>query len=282
MKLLSLTALFFAAATSPNIFADSSVASPLARCETLEASAKQQTELRLPSSAILFRDANDIHSESGFYAESLQQVKGSVRTFLLDCQQSVSVEHVINRYRSLSKKAGYTQAFTCEQEHCGKKDGFRLFFSPRLNDDQNTQRYFLAKSGDNVRAIYAAEIDGQVRAYIVESNITSMASMPTNLIPFSMGNATLSESAKALIDTWVNRAYSSGKKISVSAYADASGSVDQNKTLTEQRAAAVKQYFIEKHQVAPEQIVAIATANLSRTLEGAQGRFVELKVHTEI
>ena len=82
------------------------------------------------------------------------------------------------------------------------------------------------------------------------SDLDDYVVQTTATVNFRVGSATLSPEAKASLDEVANTASTlKGYMIEVTGFASADGSVRANKTLSERRAQAVKDYLIENHNV---------------------------------
>ena len=112
--------------------------------------------------------------------------------------------------------------------------------------------------------------------------------VPQNVLAvnFKVGSATLSADSKAKLDELATKALNAkGYVLEVSGFADATGSVDRNRALSQRRADQVIRYLVENHQIPLRRIVTPygfgesnpVAENNSR--EGrAQNRRVEVKL----
>lgn len=248
-------------------------------CHVIDSATKKGSTLTLPAGEILYKEATSTTEASGFTASSVVTAIGKVQHHVLDCPSTLSSKAISEQLLSAMQLGGFDIAYTCQQTSCGKKDGFRLYLSPRLNDPTGTQHYVLAKRGEHYRAFYVAEIDHQPRLYTAEVIPASGASLG-NMVSFSVNSAEIDRSEMKKIDSWVTLNITDNAVISVTGYADASGTFARNQDLSKQRANNVKQYLMERHRISEDRISTIATANVSRTQNGLQGRLVELIAHT--
>ena len=105
-------------------------------------------------------------------------------------------------------------------------------------------------------------------------------------VNFRVGSSMLSTDSKAKLDELATKALNSkGYVLEVSGFADASGSVDRNRALSQRRADTVIRYLVENHQIPLRRIVTPygfgesnpVAENNSRTGR-AQNRRVEVKL----
>ncbi len=105
-------------------------------------------------------------------------------------------------------------------------------------------------------------------------------------VNFRPGSAVLSTQARAQLDQLATKAFSAkGYVIEVSGYADATGNVDVNRRLSQQRADSVVRYLAEQHRIPLRRIItpfgygqSQAIADNHTRAGRAQNRRVEVKV----
>ena len=236
----------------------------------------------MPVSPIVFAEA-DQNSASGFYAEKTIALTGRLISQIVDYPTGRSATEIFDLFVLSAAKLGYEVMYQCKAADCGKKDGYRAYFSPRLNDDEQTQHYLVVRKGNLYKSLYVAEIDGQPRGYFLDvrvgsANVDYVATQ--NLISFATGQALLSASAKTKVDRWVEQVKPKELTITVLGTADAVGGLSTNIKLAEDRANNVRAYLIAHHGMAAEKVVSLSAANLARPLTGERGRYVELIAHS--
>jgi outer membrane protein OmpA-like peptidoglycan-associated protein len=247
---------------------------------SVESSFKPLSDVMLPLSAIYYKEANEKNERSGFIADQSMVVTGSVRTYLIDYPRGTSSVQIVKRYTDTLALDGFTVLFNCAAAKCGKKDGYRLFFSNRLNDTTASQHYVVASRNGIYKALYLSDIDNQPRAFIV--NIVETNNKKTandNLIYFSTGVYELDAIAKASADKWILKLSKNTTSISVFGNADAEGGILKNVALAEKRAEAVKAYLLDKHVFSAEKIITLSAANVARPISSDRGKVVELMAH---
>jgi outer membrane protein OmpA-like peptidoglycan-associated protein len=118
------------------------------------------------------------------------------------------------------------------------------------------------------------------------SSLDDYVPQETAAILFRTGSAVLNPQSKAQLDDIARKAESArGYVIEISGYTDASGSVNTNRRLSQQRADAVVRYLVENHNIPLRRIItpfgygeAKAVAD-NRTRQGrAENRRVEVKI----
>jgi outer membrane protein OmpA-like peptidoglycan-associated protein len=108
----------------------------------------------------------------------------------------------------------------------------------------------------------------------------------STMVNFKVGSATLSQDAKMQLDQMAQGIQSAkGFVIEVTGYADATGSAEKNRVLSERRADAVRRYLVENHNVPLRRILQsygfgeLQAVAENTTREGrAQNRRVEVKL----
>jgi len=110
----------------------------------------------------------------------------------------------------------------------------------------------------------------------------------TIVVPFATGKFALGPQGKAVIDeaaAWVKTQNTKGWMVSVVGYADSTGRTAANKTLSEQRAKAVIDYMVSKHNLPMTRLIQPFGAGVDKpaatndTAEGrAQNRRVEINL----
>lgn len=245
----------------------------------IDIKSKNVTEIELPVSSVLFKEADQKNSESGFYAENVVRINGRFTYRVVDLPIGKSSQEVFQRFYNKARNSGYEVLFQCRQDACGKKDGYRVYLSKYLNDKDSTQLYLVVKKGDKYKTLYIADLDGQPRVFFLDALEQSQADNPNlvlNLILFPSGQSDLSSSAKDQIDNWVSANMKNGSKIiSVFGNADSSGGLNVNIKLAQDRANAVKHYIVKHHHLPESQLISVSAANLARPLSGERGRYVE-------
>jgi|GEM_PF-1310197 len=249
----------------------------------LQSDYKANLTVHIPVSPILYKEASDIHQSSGFYAENEIVNQAILRTKLLDYPKKYNVTAIFNRVKQALVTSGYDILYQCVGQECGKKDGYRLYFSTRLNDSGESQSYVVALHKNTYNAFYIADIDGQPRAFFAEATINKpdRTGLSNNLIPFELGSAELTVQTKNIIDSWLVLVGANAKEISIIGHADASGKLEKNIQLAEARASAVKEYVQQKTVGKDIKILSFSAANLARPLNGSRGRYVELAAHND-
>src|SRR4051812_11725193 len=193
--------------------------------KTLNETNSLHTLTRIPISIIEFKEATTANATSGFFAENEISIEGDVHTELIDFPASTSTKNIYEKFVRKLTSLGFDVLYQCIGKKCGEKDGFRLYFSTRLNDADVSQHYVVASRGNMYSAFYVAQIDEQPRGYLFEAtthNITGIA-LSNNLVPFDIGSALLSNSSKSIIDKWLSTIPNTTKVISVLGHADSSG-----------------------------------------------------------
>lgn len=248
----------------------------------IDSALKNRASVVIPVSPVVFEEAEG-NSESGFYAEKTIPLTGRLVSQILDYPIGRSANEIFDLFVSSAARLSYEVIYQCKAADCGKKDGYRAYFSSRLNDDAQTQHYLVVRKNSLYKSLYVAEIDGQPRIYFLDVSVGGLneESVATqNLISFASGNALLSESEKAKVDRWVERVKSETPIITVFGTADAVGGLAANIKLAEDRANNVRAYLIAHHGIPAERVVSLSAANLARPLTGERGRFVELSAHS--
>lgn len=243
---------------------------------------KNLSSIDIPVSSIIFAEANQ-NNPSGFYADKTISLTGRLVSQILDYPMGRSATEIFELFFASATKLGYEVIYECKAADCGKKDGYRAYFSTRLNDDTQTQHYLVVRKNSFYKSLYVAEIDGQPRSYFLDVSVggSKADSVATqNLISFSSGNALLSASEKSKVDRWIEQVKSQALTITVFGTADAVGGLAANIKLAEDRANNVRAYLIAHHGIPAERVVSLSAANLARPLTGERGRYVELVAHS--
>lgn len=252
----------------------------------VESKTKNNTMIELPVSAVFFKEPDKKNPASGFYAEKTVHINGRFTFYVLDFPVGKSSLDVFQQFFNKSQQLGYEVLFQCKQDGCGKKDGYRTYLSKRLNDENNTQAYLVARKGNVYRSMYVADLDGQPRGFFLEAfeqNKTDHSDSVLNLVLFPTGKSDLSAYAKEQIDRWVAATVTDKSQIiSVFGNADSSGGLNANIKLAQDRANAVKSYIIERHHLSDARLVSLSAANLARPLGANRGRYVELSAHSSL
>ncbi len=248
---------------------------------TLESSTKNSSSIKIPLSEIYFKEAAASGSMSGFTADKLESVSGVIKTKVVDYSYGYSAAQKWREFSVTLIASGYEILFSCSALECGKKDGYRLFFSKRLNDSTVSQHYVVAKRDNTYKALYIAEIDRQPRAYFLEVQHQPAEKKQQNIVEFKLGSSSLEAGEIVKIDNWLITLKTNVNKISIFGNADAEGSLEVNAELAAKRAEAIKAYMLKKYPSFSEKIVVFSAANLARPLSDERGRYAELSAHYE-
>ncbi|MCT8088275.1 OmpA family protein [Acinetobacter sp. C_4_1] len=133
-----------------------------------------------------------------------------------------------------------------------KVRGTQMDLSGKLNN-ANTIQPMTAKFQSLVSAPY--RLNAQLSVNQAEQQMID-AALKHRIIEFESGSATLTASGQQILDEMaieLNKV--GGKKVKVIGHTDSSGDADKNLTLSQQRAAAVKNYLIGKN-IAAENLTA--------------------------
>lgn len=133
-----------------------------------------------------------------------------------------------------------------------KVRGTQMDLSGKLNN-ANTIQPMTAKFQSLVSAPY--RLNAQLYVNQAEQQMID-AALKHRIIEFESGSATLTASGQKILDEMaiaLNKV--GGKKVKVIGHTDSSGDADKNLTLSQQRAAAVKNYLIGKN-IAAENLTA--------------------------
>lgn len=133
-----------------------------------------------------------------------------------------------------------------------KVRGTQMDLSGKLNN-VNTIQPMTAKFQSLVSAPY--RLNAQLSVNQAEQQMID-AALKHRIIEFESGSATLTASGQQILDEMaiaLNKV--GGKKVKVIGHTDSSGDADKNLTLSQQRAAAVKNYLIGKN-IAAENLTA--------------------------
>lgn len=161
-----------------------------------------------------------------------------------------------------------------------KVRGMQMNLSGKLNN-ANTIQPMTAKFQSLVSAPY--RLNAQLSVNQAEQQMID-AALKHRIIEFESGSATLTASGQQILDEMaiaLNKV--GGKKVKVIGHTDSSGDANKNLTLSQQRAAAVKNYLIGKN-IAAENLTAEGLGSNQPVAENitAEGRRKNRRIEFEV
>lgn len=209
--------------------------------------------------------------DEGYLASAQIQVMGESHSYLNDYSANNSALHLSQEMISRLQTHNFELIYQCADISCGDVSGWQLYLSNRLEGDESSQRYVLARQQgrDNTTwfiQFYAIDLDGEPRTFLkiiharprpqlalaINTALLTYSNNPLqwttkgdySTVLFAINQSQLSPEAEIYIASLAHEYDTESiEGLVLTGHTDNSGSADDNNQLAHERALAVAGAF---------------------------------------
>lgn len=243
--------------------------------------------LLLKSSPVYLEQDSDIKSK-GYHVENSKKIKGHIIREIYDYKSSQSSINVFQQLRASLKSEGYEELFSCDGKVCGDVEGWQLFLSTLIGNNESQQHFVSAVKSDDINgpsyaAFYVTEIDKQPRVLVdiiapavnhkfdiviksenLVRNIEKDGRVIIDGIFFTLGSSILSNDSEAALSTMATLIKKNNNlQFVIVGHTDNTGTLSRNMTLSKARSAVVQSALITRFGIPSKQISSEGVGPLS-------------------
>lgn len=240
---------------------------------------------------VSYLKTEDENEREGYAPSQVVDIQGQYQRTIFDHKKDDSALEIFSNIKAELLKKEFEILYSCEQKSCGDLQGWQLYLTTDIDGEIDHQYYLIAKhhrkqGGDWYISYYVNDIGAEPRSlvdivrtgeFIFDNHVINSELLASKLdengkvtlrgVFFDTGKATLKEQAnRSLKEVFKVLSNNETLKLHVVGHTDNVGDFDFNMSLSNRRAAAVRQKLVDEFGINANRLKSYGVGSLSPAL----------------